>query len=74
MVCFGYITVNTLHKGDKGDDDENNDDDDDDDDNNNNNVKPGFCAILRQALCSTNSCSSTCICVFPFPAVVTRIS
>jgi len=28
MVCFRYIIVNTLHKGDK------NDDDDDDDDNN----------------------------------------
>jgi hypothetical protein len=27
MVCFRYISVNTLHKGD---------DDDDDDDNNNN--------------------------------------
>jgi hypothetical protein len=32
MVCFKYITVNTLHKGDNKDDD-----DDDDDDNNNNN-------------------------------------
>ena len=31
MVCFRYIIVNTLHKGD------NKDDDDDDDDNNNNN-------------------------------------
>jgi hypothetical protein len=28
MVCFRYIIVNTLHKGDKKDDD-------DDDDNNN---------------------------------------
>jgi len=32
MVCFRYIIVNTLHKGDDRDDD-----DDDDDDNNNNN-------------------------------------
>jgi len=33
MVCFRYIVVNTLHKGDnKGDDD------DDDDNNNNNNI------------------------------------
>ena len=32
QVCFRYITVNTLHKGDKKDDD-----DDDDDGNNNNN-------------------------------------
>ena len=32
MVCFRYIIVNTLHKGDNKDDD-----DDDDDDNNNNN-------------------------------------
>jgi hypothetical protein len=31
MVCFRYIILNTLHKGD------NKDDDDDDDDNNNNN-------------------------------------
>ena len=35
MVCFRYIIVNTLHKGDNRDDD--NDDDDDDDNNNNNN-------------------------------------
>ena len=34
MVCFRYVIVNTLHKGDDKDDD---DDDDDDDDNNNNN-------------------------------------
>jgi hypothetical protein len=34
MVCFRYIIVNTLHKGDNKDDD---DDDDDDDDNNSNN-------------------------------------
>jgi hypothetical protein len=32
MVCFRYIIVNTLHKGD------NKDDDDDDDNNNNNNM------------------------------------
>jgi len=32
MVCFRYIIVNTLHKGD------NKDDDNDDDNNNNNNV------------------------------------
>ena len=31
MVCFRYIIVNTLHKGDNKDDD---DDDDDNDDNN----------------------------------------
>jgi hypothetical protein len=33
MVCFRYIIVNTLHKGNKKDDD----DDDNDNDNNNNN-------------------------------------
>ena len=33
MVCFRYIIVNTVHKGDNKD----NDDDDDDDVNNNNN-------------------------------------
>jgi hypothetical protein len=32
MVCFRYIIVNTLHKGDNKDDDNDNDDD-----NNNNN-------------------------------------
>jgi len=32
MVCFRYIVVNTVHRGDNKDDD-----DDDDDDNNNNN-------------------------------------
>jgi len=34
MVCFRYIIVNTLHKGDEKDDDDNYDDD-----NNNNNIK-----------------------------------
>ena len=43
MVCFKYITVNTLHKGDNKDDDDddnsdNDDDDDDGDDNNNQTV------------------------------------
>jgi hypothetical protein len=32
MVCFGYISVNTLHTGDKKDDNNNNN-------NNNNNIK-----------------------------------
>ena len=32
MVCFRFIIVNALHKGDEKDDD----DDDDDNDNNNN--------------------------------------
>jgi len=35
MVCFRYITVNSLHEGD---DDDGDDDNDDDDDNNNNNM------------------------------------
>ena len=38
MVCFMYIIVNTLHKGDNNDDYDDDDDDDDDDDNNNNNT------------------------------------
>ena len=45
-VCFRYIIVNTVHKGDNKDDDDdddgdddNDDDDDVDDDNNNNNNK-----------------------------------
>jgi hypothetical protein len=37
MVCFRYIVINTLHRGDNKDDDD--DDDDDDDNNNNNNVR-----------------------------------
>ena len=32
MVCFRYIIVNTLHKGDNKDDDDDYDDDGDDDD------------------------------------------
>ena len=35
MICFRYIIVNTLHRGDNKDDD---DDDDDDNNNNNNNT------------------------------------
>ena len=44
MVCFRYITVNTLQKGD-------NEDDDDDDNNNNNNNNNGLqkTAILGTA-------------------------
>ena len=29
MICFRYIIVNTVHKGDKKDDDDDDDDDDD---------------------------------------------
>ena len=36
MVCFRYVIVNTVHKGDNKDDD---DDDDDDNNNNNNNLQ-----------------------------------
>ena len=36
MVCFRYIIVNSVRKGDNRDDDSNDDDDNDDDDNNNN--------------------------------------
>jgi hypothetical protein len=41
MVCFRYIIVNTLHKGDKKDDD-----DDDNNNNNNNNRMPKICKIV----------------------------
>ena len=37
MVCFRYIIVNTLQKGDNKSDGDDDDDDDDDDNNNNNN-------------------------------------
>ena len=37
MVCFRYIIVNTLQKGDNKDDNDNNDDDDNNNNNNNNN-------------------------------------
>jgi hypothetical protein len=35
MVCFRYIIVNTLHKGDNKDNIDDNDDNDDDNNNNN---------------------------------------
>ena len=44
MVCFRYIIVNTLHKGD------NKDDDDDDDNNNNNNNNNNFLTSLFSAM------------------------
>jgi len=37
MVCFRYITINSLHEGGGGGGGDGDDDDDDDDDNNNNN-------------------------------------
>jgi len=37
MVCFRYVIVNTLHKGDKKYDDNNDDDDNNNNNNNNNN-------------------------------------
>ena len=45
MVCFWYIIVNTLHKGDNRDDDD--DDDDDDNNNNNNNNNNNFFMLMR---------------------------
>jgi len=39
MVCFRYITVNSLHEGDDDDGDDDNDDDDDNNNNNNNMTK-----------------------------------
>jgi hypothetical protein len=39
IVCFRYIIVNTLHKGD------NKDDDDDDNNNNNNAAHPKCCGV-----------------------------
>jgi len=39
MVCFRYIIVSTLHKGEK--------DDDDDDDNNNNNNNGSWDSIVN---------------------------
>ena len=45
MVCFRYISVNTLHKGD-------NRDDDNDEDNNNNNIFIGQ-SVLKM-LCSVH--------------------
>jgi hypothetical protein len=44
MVCFRYVIVNTLHKGD------NKDDDDDDDDDDNNNIA---CRVLGLMTCSS---------------------
>ena len=39
MVCFRYIIVNTLRKGDNKDDDDDDDDDDSNNNNNNNNLE-----------------------------------
>jgi len=36
MVCFRYVIVNTLYKGDSKDKDDDDDDDDDDDGDDNN--------------------------------------
>jgi len=46
MVCFRYINVNTLYKGD-------NKDDDNDDDNNNNNNKNNNIFLLYACVSST---------------------
>jgi hypothetical protein len=45
MVCFRYIIVNTLHKGEKDDDDDDDDNDNDNDNNNNNNNAVQFFII-----------------------------
>ena len=49
MVCFRYIIVSSVHKGDNRDDDDDDDADDDDDDNNNNNNNR-----LQQTWCKEN--------------------
>jgi hypothetical protein len=43
MVCFRYISANTLHKGDDDDDDDDGVDDDENEDNNN---KVGPSAVI----------------------------
>ena len=61
MVCFRYIIVNILHKGDGGgggdddddDNDNNNDDDDNNNDNNNNNNKH---AVKQHVLAEIGHC------------------
>ena len=45
MVCFRYVIVTTLHKGDNKDDDDYDNNDDDDNNNNNPNNKPDI--IIR---------------------------
>jgi hypothetical protein len=46
MVCFRYIIINTLHKGD---------DDDDDDDNNNNNNNNATKILQQKQLANADS-------------------
>jgi hypothetical protein len=41
MVCFWYVSVSTLHKGD---------DDDDDDDDNNNNMKVNYPCVSHDGI------------------------
>jgi hypothetical protein len=56
MVCFRYISLNTLHKGDE-------EDDDDDDDNNNNNIVVIVFNRRNMNTCTTdklNICSVKC--------------
>ena len=53
MVCFRYVIVNTVRKGDNKDDDDDDDDgddDDDDDNNNNNNNKYNDCGTWNVRL------------------------
>jgi len=52
MVCFRYLIVNTLHKGDKKDDDDSGDDDDDDIDTSNS--KQPYWALQTYFALSTN--------------------
>jgi hypothetical protein len=47
MVCFRYIIVNTVHRGD--------DDDDDDDNNNNNNLHSLQYTLLQTCLLAPSS-------------------
>jgi len=51
MVCFWYVTVNTLHKGD-------NKDDDDDNDNNNNNNNSVTLVTIRKIKVTQQDCKS----------------
>jgi hypothetical protein len=53
MVCFRYVIVNTLHKGDKKDDD----DDDNNNNNNNNNNSSTLFKVTNNGFTGSSKCT-----------------
>ena len=68
MVCFRYIIVNSLHKGDDDDDD------DDDDNNNNNNMYNSEAEAHRMHLADLRSSSAHVLLAYYFSFIALDIS